>query len=109
MNSPRLLRIHARDNVYILTASAKAGALLVGETGAHRLAEDLGLGHKIAAGPIAAGEKIRKYGMPIGSALRDIAEGEHVHLHNMKSDYLPTYTHEAGRHFDDHETPPGEA
>ena len=32
-------------------------------------------------------------------ATRDIAAGEHVHLHNMKSDYLPTYTLESGRTF----------
>ena len=37
--------------------------------------------------------------MPIGSATRDIEPGEHVHLHNMKSDYLPTYTLEDGRLF----------
>ena len=41
---------------------------------------------------IAAGEKVLKYGAPIGSATRDIGQGEHVHLHNMRSDYLPTYT-----------------
>jgi hypothetical protein len=28
----------------------------------------------------------------MGSATRDIVLGEHVHLHNMKSNYLPTYT-----------------
>jgi hypothetical protein len=31
-----------------------------------------------------------KYGAPIGSATRDIAPGEYVHTHNLKSDYLPT-------------------
>ncbi|HRJ73596.1 MAG TPA: SAF domain-containing protein [Terrimicrobiaceae bacterium] len=48
---------------------------------------------------IRTGEKILKYGVPIGSATCDIAFGEHVHLHNMKSDYLPTYTLETGREF----------
>ena len=52
----------------------------------------LGLGHKIAARDIASGEKIIKYGAPIGSAIRDIRMGEHVHLHNIQSDYIPTYT-----------------
>jgi altronate dehydratase small subunit len=33
-----------------------------------------------------------KYGASIGSATRNIVLGELVHLHNMKSDYLPTYT-----------------
>jgi hypothetical protein len=29
----------------------------------------------------------------------EIASGDHVHLHNMMSDYLPTYTLEKGREF----------
>ena len=59
----------------------------------------LSLGHKLAARDIRAGEKILKYRSPIGSATQDIAAGEHVHLHNMKSDYLQTYTLESGRTF----------
>ena len=51
----------------------------------------VGLGHKIAAQPIATGAKIIKCHVPIGSATQDIAQGEHIHLHNMKSDYLPTF------------------
>jgi hypothetical protein len=38
------------------------------------------------------GDKIIKFGVPIGSATKHIDIGEHIHLHNMKSDYLPTYT-----------------
>ena len=53
------------------------------------------LGHKIASRPLAQGEKIFKYGAPIGTALADIAVGEHVHLHNMKSDYIPSHTRKA--------------
>ena len=40
-------------------------------------------GHKYALRPIAAGENVIKYGMPIGHATRDIAVGEHVHTHNL--------------------------
>ena len=43
-------------------------------------------GHKYARCGIACGEKIFKYGMPIGSAVSDIACGEHVHTHNCKTD-----------------------
>jgi hypothetical protein len=50
------------------------------------------MGHKVALVPIAAGEKVCKYGAPIGSATRQIRPGEHVHTHNLASDYLPTYT-----------------
>ena len=45
------------------------------------------LGHKLARRPIAPGEKVRKYGAPIGTATRAIAAGEHVHVHNLASDY----------------------
>jgi hypothetical protein len=48
----------------------------------------------VAARDIAAGEKIIKYGVPIGSATRDIGAGEHVHTHNVQSDYIPTYLRE---------------
>ena len=40
-------------------------------------------GHKYARRAIAAGEAVVKYGMPIGHATRDIAAGEHVHVHNL--------------------------
>jgi altronate dehydratase len=56
--------------------------------------QGLPTGHKVAIVPIAAGKKVLKYGAPIGSATRDIRPGEYVHTHNVKSDYLPTYTYE---------------
>ena len=40
-------------------------------------------GHKYALRPIAKGENVVKYGMPIAHATRDIAPGEHVHVHNI--------------------------
>lgn len=42
-------------------------------------------GHKYAVRDIASGEKIIKYGFPIGIATEDISEGGHVHSHNMKT------------------------
>ena len=87
-----LLRIADEDNVFVLMRPLSAGERLqlCGRTVVCET--QLGLGHKIAARDIAAGEKIVKYGAPIGSAVRDIALGEHVHLHNIESDYIPTYT-----------------
>ena len=54
-------------------------------------AQDLPLGHKIARRPIAAGDKVVKYGAPIGTATAAIAAGAHAHVHNIRSDYTPTY------------------
>lgn len=70
------MKLHPLDNVHIVV---DAGA-------------NIEIGHKVAACAIEAGEKIIKYGVPIGSATEKIEIGAHVHLHNMKSDYLPTYT-----------------
>lgn len=42
-------------------------------------------GMKYALSPIAAGQKVMKYGFPIGEATRDICAGELVHSHNLKS------------------------
>ena len=50
------------------------------------------VGHKFAIHPISEGSRIVKYGAPIGIATADIAPGEYVHIHNLRSDYLPSYT-----------------
>lgn len=55
------------------------------------IATDLPLGHKLARRNIAQGEKVVKYGAPVGSATAPIRAGEHVHVHNVKSDYTPSY------------------
>ena len=52
------------------------------------------LGHKLARRVIAADARVLKYGAPIGSMRVNVARGEHVHLHNLKSDYIPSTTRE---------------
>ncbi len=44
---------------------------------------DVPKGHKIAAQSVRAGEDVLKYGWPIGRATKDIAAGDHVHVHNV--------------------------
>lgn len=93
-NDPRLLRLHAADNVLTVIAPLAGGERIVVAGAPVEVAAALGIGHKVAAAEIAAGEKIVKYGAPIGSATRGIAPGEHVHTHNLRSDYLPTFLRE---------------
>jgi hypothetical protein len=96
------IRLSPTDNILVLARSLNGGEeVLIGGV-VHVLNTPLGLGHKIAAHHIASGEKILKYGAPIGSAIAEIQPGEHVHLHNMKSDYLPTFTLEEGHEFHKH-------
>lgn len=59
------------------------------------MAVDITVGHKIARKSILQGEKIIKYGVSIGSATKDITLGEHVHMHNIKSDYIASHTRQS--------------
>ncbi len=42
-------------------------------------------GHKYAKTDIQKGEKVIKYGFPIGIATENINKGEHIHSHNLKT------------------------
>ncbi len=95
-DSTPLLQLHPADTVGCLPCSLPAGATVTHEGRTWQLDDALGLGHKIALIKTQTGEKVIKFGMAIGSASRDIEAGEHVHLHNLRSDYLPTFTLEDG-------------
>jgi hypothetical protein len=90
-HDPRLILLDPRDNVFVARMRLKAGETVETGSGPAMLDRDIALAHKIARQPIAAGEKIVKYGAPIGVATAAIAAGHHVHVQNMKSDYTPTY------------------
>jgi D-threo-aldose 1-dehydrogenase len=87
----KLMLLHPDDNVLVCITPIAAGEALAVGGAQLRAAQDLGVGHKLACRPIAPGEKILKYGAPIGSATRAIAPGEWVHMQNMKSDYIRTH------------------
>lgn len=65
----QLVQIHPDDNVAVAPEA-------FGEIPA---------GHKAALRAIAAGERVVKYGFPIGIAIAPIAAGEHVHVHNVRT------------------------
>lgn len=46
---------------------------------------DVPIGHKVALADIKSGDTVWKYGQDIGAANANIAKGEHVHIHNMKT------------------------
>lgn len=92
-----VIQLSPLDNIVVLARNVHSGESIQIDNRAVAMKKPLGVGHKIALRPIAAGQKIVKYGVAIGSATCDIEPGEHVHLHNMRSDYLPTYTLDAGR------------
>ena len=46
---------------------------------------DVPIGHKVALADIKRGDTVWKYGQDIGKAVSDIAKGDHVHVHNLKT------------------------
>ena len=92
----RLLLLSELDNVVVACANLEAGEVVRMDDQDVKLSADAPVGFKIARRDFKAGEQVLKYGAAIGSTIAAIKRGEIVHLHNMKSDYLPTYVHDGG-------------
>lgn len=95
MTKVKFVLLNSTDNVLVSCQTAKAGELiLIGENYCE-MTSAINVGHKVARKPIKKGQKVIKYGVSIGSAITDIEIGEHVHLHNMKSDYISSHTRQS--------------
>ncbi len=91
-HDPRLLQLASEDNISVAARTIEAGEVIAIGGRMVTISQRIPTGHKIAVVPIARGEKVVKYGAPIGTATQDIRPGDYVHTHNVASDYLPTYT-----------------
>lgn len=91
----RLILLHPDDNVLICVRAIEAGDVLPLSGGTIPAREGIAIGHKIARMPLRGGDKVIKYGAPIGSMTADAAAGDWVHMHNMKSDYISSHTRTA--------------
>jgi altronate dehydratase small subunit len=98
----RLILLAPDDNCLIAAARLNAGDTLEIEGERVALAKTIELGHKVARRALAKDEKVVRYGAPIGHVTINVARGEHLHTHNLESDYLPTYTHDAGHEYVSH-------
>jgi hypothetical protein len=102
MTDQRLILLSPEDNCLIAGARLEAGTQIEIEGEHVTLAKTIELGHKVARRALRAEEKVLRYGAVIGHVTTDVARGEHLHTHNLESDYLPTYTHDAGHAFVHH-------
>jgi altronate dehydratase len=91
MTATTLIRLAAEDNIAVAARPIEPGESVVLDGQSITAADHIPTGHKMAIAPIAPGAQVIKYGAPIGSATQPIAPGQYVHIHNVKSDYLPTY------------------
>ena len=87
--------LNKEDNVFVCCKQLLAGESTTIEEINVAMDVDITVGHKIARKMINKDEKIIKYGVSIGSAIKDIAFGEHVHMHNIKSDYIASHTRQS--------------
>lgn len=79
------IKIHPLDNVAVALCDLEQSQQLELGDRFITLQQPVARGHKIALNPIARGQNIVKYGLPIGHALVDIAEGESIHSQNIKT------------------------
>lgn len=86
-----LILLHPDDNILICAAAIAAGGLVEIDGRACRVSADVPVGHKVARRPLRAGDKVLRYGIAIGTMTADAAPGEHVHRHNLASDYIPSH------------------
>lgn len=87
--------LHTDDNVLVLGAAIAAGQPIEIDGKIMAAPGTVSVGHKIARRDLAVGDQVLKYGAPIGSITDPVQAGAHVHLHNMKSDYIPSHTRQA--------------
>ncbi len=73
--------IDEKDNVAVALIDLSKGYKFNNVT----LLSDIPQKHKFALCNIQKGEKIIKYGFPIGVAKENIRAGEHIHTHNLKT------------------------
>ncbi len=90
--------LHPDDNVLVCREHAFKGQSIVIDGETVTLGNEVEVGHKIARRALKAADKVIKYGAPIGSMTADAARGEHIHMHNMRSDYISSHTREVTGH-----------
>ena len=92
MSAPHLLVHDRHDNVGVVVVEGlKAGSrmlcVITADDSDFSLTarQDVPIGHKIALKDLKTGDTVIKYGQDIGRIVADVAKGEHVHTHNLKT------------------------
>ncbi len=67
----------------------KIRSLLQEIVGELEVSDSVPYGHKLSVKPLAKGSEVIKNGEVIGVASQPINRGEHVHIHNIVSLYVP--------------------
>jgi hypothetical protein len=87
---PPILLLDPRDTVAVVLIPLQPGTAFDVRRGDNAVrvvaATLIPFGHKVAVAAMAAGNPVVKYGEVIGFATTAIRPGDHVHVHNVRSD-----------------------
>ena len=91
-----IIKIHKDDNVAVAIEEIKQGSSFVVGGEEITAATDIPAGHKVALCDMDEKTAVTKYGCPIGYTCQNVAKGEWIHTHNVKTGLgdLLTYTYE---------------
>lgn len=81
------IRLHASDHVAIAIGRLRVGDRIHVDDLDIECCSDVPPGHKICLASIETGQRVFKYGQPIGIASAPIRAGQHVHSHNLADDH----------------------
>lgn len=82
------VKINASDNVMTAIDTLKPGDEIMNNDGEIiTVKEKIPFGHKVALRTFEVGQSVIKYDRPIGTTTDEIEPGEHVHTHNIESNY----------------------
>ena len=92
MTIPHLLVHDPQDNVGVvvvegLEAGTEMLCVVTHDDSDFRLVARMAvpIGHKVALRDLRAGDTVIKYGQDIGRVVADVKQGEHVHVHNLRT------------------------
>jgi (2R)-sulfolactate sulfo-lyase subunit alpha len=92
VTTPQLLVHDPKDNVGVvvveeLAAGTEMLCVVTHDNSDFRLVAtmDVPIGHKVALRDLKAGDTVIKYGQDIGRMVAPARQGEHVHVHNLKT------------------------
>jgi altronate hydrolase len=85
----KVTRLDPKDNVLVALSSLRAGETVTDSDKEIQLASEIPAKHKFATARLSAGSEIVMYGVLVGKATREIAEGELLTTGNVKHEAAP--------------------
>lgn len=88
MGERALLHLAPDDNVAVALRMLVPGETVELDGQRVTVRDAIPFAHKIALADLPQDATVTKFGVAIGSTTGPIAAGSHVHVHNLKSDYI---------------------